>query len=372
MRSKRLLALFLSALLVMSALPVLAFADEDTSGPDAAETEVTPGADGSFSILDFNIAGLPSFSDSKAKKAKQKLLGQSVAADGYDIVCVQECFDYDDDFSGGLNYAYRTSSPKSCVFGDGLAVFSKTQIYNVSHYKWNKVGGQMWEGDSMSQKGVMKSVVEIASGVYINVYVLHADAYGGRSSQEARADNFRQTAELINADTSGRATIVVGDFNSAFHFSNDVENMYTQLLEPCGLKDAWVELENGGSYTDFSAYSGDYWGNWDSVEHVLYKDGDNVTLNPVEHEYIVYVDDNGKAISDHSAEKAVFEYTVASVETNAALTKAPKTSYVNVFKAISIIAKDLSYAFSHWDEVKVLIQYLKDGDIQYLYDNYSV
>ena len=121
-------------------------------------------AEGTFSFLNFNVAGLPSLTASSEKAARQKLLGQKVGADGYDIVAVQEDFGYDGDFAAGLGMPYRTYGPQSAAFGDGLNVFSKTAVYNVAREGWNKKGGMLWEGDIVSQKGVMLAVVELAPG----------------------------------------------------------------------------------------------------------------------------------------------------------------------------------------------------------------
>ena len=328
------------------------------SAEDAAVT-------GTFTICNYNVAGLPSLSDSSAKAAKEKRLGATVAADGWDIVTVQEDFGYSDDFGAGLSYAYRTRGAQNAVFGDGLNVFSKRPVYNVARQAWRTMGGRIWEGDIVSRKGIMSCVAEIGDGVYADVFVLHADAFDGEQSREARHDNYMQACELINADKSGRPIIVLGDFNCSFHFRN--EHLYEDMCASTGLKAAWIDVENGGSYTDFSSWSGDYWGHWDSVEHILYKDGDNVKLTPTAHSYKYYVDSDGSSFSDHAAAIATFTYTATGTSDASGLVPAGRHR-PNIIEDLRSVFSRLAYVFSHWDDFILMIKYR--DNTEYLYTNY--
>lgn len=357
--SKKLLSIFLAALLCFSCCTVCAFAEDEVV------------ASGSFSVLNYNIDGLP-FKDTNSKKATQTALGKVAAATGANLVCVQEDFDLDSYFSKGLNYAYRTAGSASFAFGDGLNIFSKGPVYNVSRQKWNVTGGQLWEGDVVSQKGILFSVVQLADGIFADVYVLHADAYGGASSTKARESNFDQLAAMIKGnENDGRAVIVTGDFNSSIHtntLGETGESMYRQLCVNCGLKDSWCEVINKGNYTDYSSYTGSYWGNWDSAEHVLYKDGVNVSLTATSHKYAT-PDASTGAVSDHVYELVSFDYSATNTTDAKGLTAAAKTYVLSPAKWFSIVYTDLSYIFSHWSEVEALIQH--GNDMDYLYAHYS-
>ncbi len=359
---KKALSFLLCAALLVGCGLVPALAE----GADAGTP--VPAAEGSFSFLNFNVAGLPSLTASSEKAARQKLLGQKVGADGYDIVAVQEDFGYDGDFAAGLGMPFRSYGPQSAAFGDGLNVFSKTAVYNVAREGWNKKGGMLWEGDIVSQKGVMLAVVELAPGVYVDVYNLHADAYGGQESIDARYDNFRQTMDFINAHSKEHPVIVTGDFNEAFHFGAEGRYFYSVFVEQLGFADVWAELANGGSYTDFSAWSGDYWGRWDSVECILYRSSDTVTLTPTSHRYVNYTDDAGNAISDHYAAAATFTYAASALASAEGL-NAAKEEQPDVIRMVKIVFEDLRYIFSHFDEVTTLLKYM--NDMEYLYTHYS-
>lgn len=361
---KKALSLLLCAALLLGCGLVPALAEDAEPGTPVPAAV----AEGAFSFLNFNVAGLPSLTASSEKAARQKLLGQKVGADDYDIVAVQEDFGYDGDFAAGLGMPFRTYGMQSAAFGDGLNVFSKTAIYNVAREGWNKKGGMLWEGDIVSQKGVMLAVVELAPGVYVDVYNLHADAFDGQESVDARYDNIRQTVDFINARSKDHPVIVTGDFNEAFHFGAEGKNLYNVFVEQLGFADVWVELVNGGSYTDFSAWSGDYWGHWDSVECILYRSSDTVTLTPTSHQYINYKDDEGTPISDHYAAAAAFTYAASALAPAGGL-YASKKEAPSFIRMMRIVFADLKYVFSHFDELTVMLKYMNDEE--YLYTHYS-
>ncbi|MBR6702612.1 MAG: endonuclease/exonuclease/phosphatase family protein [Clostridia bacterium] len=332
------------------------------SAEDAAQS-------GSFSFLNYNIAGLPSLNPSSGKAGLQKLLGSKVKADDYDIIAVQEDFGYDSDFYSGLGTKYRTFGSQSVVTGDGLNVFSKTPLYDVYREGWNMKGGMLWEGDIVSQKGFMYAAVELCDGIYVDVYNLHADAFGGAESVQARHSNFTQVKEYIEEHSGGHAVIITGDFNSTFHFTNgEGADLYEIFIEGLGMSDVWTDIVNSGSFTDYSAYTGDYWGNWDSVEHILYRSSDAVELRAVSHKYISYTDDSGASISDHAASAAGFEYTV-SAKTQGYKLKPAARPFPSIIGIAKVVIADLSYVFSHFDELVTMLKYA--NDMPYLYEHYS-
>ncbi|MBR2732061.1 MAG: endonuclease/exonuclease/phosphatase family protein [Clostridia bacterium] len=354
---KKTVSILLSLLLCLLSLLPVAAAD-GTEEP----------ANGTFRMLNYNIAGLPSLNPTAGKTDLQRRLGQAVAADDYDLIAVQEDFGYDSAFSGALNTTYRTYGPQSVVTGDGLNLFSKTPIYNVAREGWEMKGGMLWEGDIVSQKGFLYAAVEIADGVFIDVYDLHADAFGGAESIAARASNFRQLQRFIEAHSENRAVIITGDFNSSFHFfGGEGEDLYEIFIHQLGMKDVWNEVVNNGSYTDYSGFSGDYWGHWDSVEHILYRSGETVTLTALSHAFISYRDADGADFSDHAAAAAEFAYTVSG-DSRPSACKPAARALPSILRTARIVYEDLSYVFSHFDEVITMLKYA--NDMLYLYEHY--
>ncbi len=280
------------------------------------------GASGSFSAFSYNVAGLPDISFVTGEEARdvpgnQTKIGQYVSERQFDVFAVQEDFGYHDTLVGALpDYRYRTAHRGGVPTGDGTNIFTRSfPMYNEAHIKWNKLYGVVDDGaDEFSEKGITYACIELADGVFVDFYDIHADAYGDAGSVAARIDNFMQLRDLINGRTVDRPVIVTGDFNAYLY--SDPSRLKEILVDGAGLKDAWVELVNGGNYDDCAAYlesSGNTWNNrwgvWDSVERFLYKDGAGVTLSCDSFEY-VYVYNDGKSCSDHAAAEAVFTYTV--------------------------------------------------------------
>ena len=163
-------------------------------------------------------------------------------------------------------------------------------------------------GDRLAQKGFLKTAVEIQDGVYINLYVLHADAGRTGPSLTAREDNFRQLCEDLSNDTSGRAAILLGDFNFMF-WRNLSDDLYRNLLEPAGLRDVWAELNHGGDYTVDEAEYETAPEPKEKHDRILFRSGDGVAVTPVSFENIEYVDER-KTCTNHLAVGATMRITL--------------------------------------------------------------
>ncbi len=332
-------------------------------GASAAET----GDSGEFSALCYNVAGLPTIDyltggEDKDVLANQVAIGKFVEANGFDIFATQEDFGYHENLAKQLaSYNYATQHHGGIPYGDGTNVFTKGhKMYNEQHIPWNTLAGLIDEGaDQFSQKGITYVCIEIADGVFIDFYDIHADANGGEASVNARRDNFSQLAELINNRTVDRPVIVTGDFN-AFLF-NDSSNLKSILVDGCGLKDAWVELKNNGDYNDCSSYiesmGGRWdqkWGKWDAVERFMYKDGGGIKLDCTSFEYITVLNKSGKSASDHVAASAKFSYTVISpAGDQGELDSSHGTSGIQeFFRKIVSFFKAIMLIFNNFDKIK--------------------
>lgn len=352
-KMKKLLSVLLCVILSASCLVI---------GTSAADSD-------SFSIVSYNVAGLPNLNYILGKEGgvdvngNQKLIGEKLAADDYDIIATQEDFGYNDSLYSGLSasYPFRTIHTGGVPGGDGMNVYAKTTVYNEKRTKWNSAYGVINDGaDEMTPKGILYCVVEIADGVYADFYDIHADAFEDDGSVAAREDNFNQLADLILSKPANRPVIVVGDFNTSISWLKN-SNIGPILYEKAGLKDAWIEINNGGNYSDFSYFKKTYgssWGKWDSVEKVLYKNGGGVEIEPTECSYKFYCDENGKSLSDHASINAVFtvKKTADFAENTEMLTVTKKNSFDMFVKKVFVIFTDLFKALAHLDEA---LSYLK-------------
>ena len=348
---KKIIAVVLAVLTAASMLAFSASAEGET---------------GEFTILSYNVAGLPDINRLLGKegvdvKGNQKQLGSIINESGCDIIAVQEDFSYHRKLVKGMeNYPYRTRTTGGVPSGDGLNVMSKTPIYNEKRTAWDEAYGIIDHGaDEMAPKGVLYCVIDIGSGVLVDFYDIHADAYGDEGSAAARKAQFAQLADIINERGTERPVIVTGDFNTSLNFSPEC-GLLENLLLPCGLKDAWTEVHNDGNYTDYSYYKETYgptwedsWGTYDSVEKFLYRDGDGVKLNPTEFKYEEIFNADGVSISDHSSVfvKFTYEKTENFTENTEPLKVAGPNFFDRIFKFIKCIAVDLYKIFTNFDEL---------------------
>lgn len=322
----------------------------------------------SVKTVNFNVAGLPFAALSGENVAEnQSYAGKYLSENNFDIVAVQEDFNYHSSLVSGMTgFNYSTIHTGSIPGGDGLNVFTKNMtIYNEKRVPWNEVSGILSDGsDELTPKGFVYSVIDIGNGIYVDFYNLHADAYGGAGSVAARTSQFKQLAEFIKARSAenDRPVIVTGDFNYHIHTHEDNGSLYNILYLECGLKDAWMEYHNNGDY--FNLYNWHItglpaWGNWDSVERFMYKSGGGVDIVVDDFRYTNVTDANGKAVSDHAAAECDFTFIkTEDFTTNTQELEVNETSIDNFFYRIKWIFKVLVMVFSDLGNLPELLKEL--------------
>lgn len=306
---KKLVSVLLCVLLVFGGVSLTASADDGSA------------SSGTLKFLSYNVSGLPVVGDfqgsvTTSTTERATKIGKLLNSREEDFIGVQEDFDAHAYLAKEMtSYPYQTYSDGTMTLGSGLNMFSGHKLYNIERVRWEKEYGVLsGSADNLSNKGFVFGTMELAEGVYIDVIVLHTDAGYDPLSVVARADNFRQLAKYVNSINDGRAIVLLGDFN--FRYNRDLaDDMYNNLIVPTGLKDVWNELYNGGNY-NYNHGSG-----WnpttvgESFDRVLYKSGDNVTLEPQAISYPSILGANGERYTDHSPTEGTLSYTVTGKET---------------------------------------------------------
>ncbi len=262
-------------------------------------------------VMSFNVSGVPVIGNFQGSKKiggfkKSSAVGRMINGVDADLIGVQEDFNYHQGLAVEMTlFPYQTYSSGGLPLGDGLNIFSKHPIYNVSRNNWEKLFGVLCgANDRLSKKGFVYAAVALETNVLVDFIVLHADAGKDKYSVRARKDNFRQLREFIGTLKADRPLIVVGDCNTTV-FSGNSDDIYHNLLVPTGLKDAWVELYNNGDYSrGGNNHSGE------SIDRVLYRNGGGVTLEPSALEHVHIADEAGDTYTDHQATCARLAYTV--------------------------------------------------------------
>ena len=346
---RALIAVVLCLIMAMSVLSVTATANETKT----------------LKILSYNVAGLPIDLDVHLKQAA---IGKYINDSDYDIVAVQEDFTFHSYLDEQIKiYPYETNHTGSIPWGDGLNVYSKTKIYQEYREEWDMLSGVIDGGnDELTPKGFLYTVIELEDGVYLDLYTIHADAYGDAGSVAARTDNFRQLAEHINNRKIDRPVIVVGDFNAFLHqkTANSDTGVTKYMINGAGMKDGWVECHNNGDYDDFSYYIDKYGagynstcGVWDSIERAMFKNGGGVELEITKLTYDVIEYDGMTELSDHPALNLEFTYTKTDdfKENEDDLTVKEEDEAENIFRRIYYFFMDIIKILTNWDALMELL-----------------
>ncbi len=239
-----------------------------------------------FSVATLNVDGLP-----------QKILVVNVNADGpgavgtarigkylmkkgYDIVCMQEDFNYHDVLIPWMedDYANDTWSGDIGIEGrdidflhlqnhrfecDGLCTFWKKDITleSTERTPWNASFGKFSHAlDDIITKGFRRYNVTLANGLSLLVYNMHMDASDDKDElegkdakdKEARQVQWQQLKDEILSRLDTRPIIIMGDMNS-FYGQDNVKAAFIDAINSSGkgtVTDVWVELQNKGLFPE--------------------------------------------------------------------------------------------------------------------------
>jgi len=268
-----------------------------------------------FSVLTYNVAGLPDFVSGSNPEVNTKLI--SPLLNGYDIVLVQEDFFYHHDLISRIDHPYHSKSdcdfyskkgvleafidsiynrePKGlrCLltFGDGLNRLSRFPFENFIRKGWEDCNGFFSsDNDCLTPKGFSIAGHQLAPGKFIHVYNLHTDAGNKPKDLKARRGNIRQLINIINEYSNDTAVIVAGDTNSLYSTEGDIVR---ELLTESELKDVWIELQSESP---------------EIFDKIFYRSSADITLTPKAYseETAKFTKENDQRLSDHNATSAHF------------------------------------------------------------------
>jgi len=281
---------------------------------------------GSFSVLTYNVDGLPSIlQDGRNPGGDPEkytpYIGQDVRA--YDIVNVEEDFNSHAALYANDNHPYRTATSGGAGIGSGLNTMSNFPFSDdIDRVKWNSCTVE--EGNCETPKGFTWLRLRLAQGVYLDLYNLHTNSGTDYADEEAaRVDNINQIVSYINTNSIGNAVIVMGDTNS--RYTREADNIRVLLDDMSG--DAWVNLEQSGMPP--AAGSADLV--WDAAVHyatpltpaqyvyefvdkIFYRSNNYITLSPYNYNLpdSTFRDPAGDMLSDHYPLSVNFKYTLNS------------------------------------------------------------
>jgi hypothetical protein len=281
---------------------------------------------GSFSVLSYNIDGLPMILQSGGPPGAHPdlytpTIGQKVR--GYDIVNVQEDFNFHADLYANDNHLYRTATSGGAGIGSGLNTMSNFPFSDdIDRVKWNTNSSS--DGNNLTPKGFTWLRLRVAEGVYIDLYNIHTNAGTDATSLAARRDNIIQLVNYINTNSVGNAVLVFGDTNTRYTRTGD--NIRTLLANMTG--DVWVNLEQHG--TPPAAGSPDsVWAadvhyatpltptqyTYEFVDKIFYRSNNYINVTAVAYTMpdSFFRDASGNMLSDHYPIVTQFQYSLNSI-----------------------------------------------------------
>ena len=279
-----------------------------------------PAGAGTLSVLTYNVAGLPEGISGSTPSVNTPLISPLLNA--YDLVVVQEDFNYHEPLVASLTHPYQSVKDTNpgpygeqlgFAFGDGLNTFSSSPFSGFQRVTWNECFGVFSNSsDCLTPKGFSVATLEIEPGVLVDVYDLHSDAGSAEPDLAARRSNIRQLYAFISGHSADRAVIVLGDTNSRYTRGGDV---LPEMLAAVGLTDVWVQLERAGALPEVGAAltaacaSDPAGGECERVDKIFFRSGGGVVLEALDYDVPGnFVDAAGERLSDHDPVSALFSY----------------------------------------------------------------
>lgn len=256
---------------------------------------------GELSLLTYNIAGLPELISSAETPRASSIRSIGERINRFDIVNVQEDFNYNSELYSSNLHLFRTESMGGVPFGDGLSTLSKYPIRATERVAWKDCSGS----DCLTPKGFSYTRLEIAKGVFIDVYNVHATAQDNPVAVLARKKNLKQLQSYIEGKSSCEALLIMGDFNSHYAFGED---HVVSFREEVSLIDTWALLHNRGMIPgielNFMAkHALTVTDSCESIDKIYFRNSDQIVFTPKKYqvEHDLFSTAAGEPLSDHCA-----------------------------------------------------------------------
>jgi endonuclease/exonuclease/phosphatase family metal-dependent hydrolase len=306
--------------------------DDAADEPDetTAPVEEAAGPDGQFTMLSYNVAGLPQEFSSENPSENLPLI--SPLLNPFDLVMTQEDFDwwgpevaeldfvdYHERLRADTDFPYATeahpgpaavgidgTNPRRPLpyVGDGLGFLSRFPMTDVERVPWTSCAGLLdGASDCLAMKGFAVATFELDEGVFVDVYTLHAEAGEGPEDQPVQVENFDQLAAFVTEHSEGHAVILGGDTNLHLEPDHDQREGDTPIWEgflaATGLTDVCDEVECPEP---------------GAIDKVAYRNEAGLTLLPLSFEHLneTFSDDAGEDLSDHPPVAVEWTWTAES------------------------------------------------------------
>jgi endonuclease/exonuclease/phosphatase family metal-dependent hydrolase len=263
---------------------------------------------GEFSLLTYNVAGLPERISSALTPRRESMIQIGELISDFDIVHVQEDFNYNRFLYEKNTHLYRTKHKGKVPFGDGLNTLSKYPILEYRRIPWRHCTGS----DCLTPKGFTYTKIKLAKNIYIDVYNVHANSHYAPKASYARQHNINQLKQYIYDHSADQALLVLGDFNA--HYAFKLDNL-PLFVKETGLYDGWVDLVQDGHFPEVDDHFMplsmlELTNSNESIDKIYYRSSKHLIFTPQEYniEDKKFVAPSGKPLSDHLAVSMRFKW----------------------------------------------------------------
>lgn len=271
-----------------------------------------------FNAVALNVDGLPVTidgieinPDGKGAAGATELC-EKIANSGWDFVGFSEDFNFHSQLTAAPASTYYNfgahgggvSGLSNSTDGLGFACAKYLTMSGGTRVEWGNYNGTIDQGaDGLINKGFRVYTVTFATGVAVDVYVLHMDASDGAQDIAARETQLTKLATYIKNNHNNRPVIIMGDTNCRYTREQlktkfiDVINADSRLT----INDPWVDLMWGGAYPSYGSDAmmthtyGEQKG--EIVDKVLYI---NTTASNLKLKANSYLHDMSIDVSDHN------------------------------------------------------------------------
>ena len=284
--------------------------ETNTTTGGTTNNTTPPPSEGTFSLLTYNVAGLPAALSGSEPDRNQPVI--SPLLNSFDVILAQEDFYYHHLLTKDLDEAYFRgqtwyeakgyNEPKLVDLGDGLFRASRYELGPVDRVAWSDCNGDATScaSDCLATKGYSFSELKLPGDRVIHVYNIHKEAGGCPKDDEIRAEGVEQLIGELQTRSAGKTVIIAGDYNLHVDSAEDPQDRVTfqRLIDGGALTDVCWQLECGD----------------ERIDRIVYKNGEGVTLEPTRWwvpEAFVWPED-GSDLSDHKPVAASFTWRAAT------------------------------------------------------------
>ncbi|EAW08558.1 endonuclease/exonuclease/phosphatase family protein [Aspergillus clavatus NRRL 1] len=296
---------------------------------------------GEFNVLTLNVAGLPPIFNGNDvpgdKTENSRLIGKKFAEYGYDVIHVQEDFNYHAAIYETDNHPYRTPTSGGAAIGSGLNTLSNFEFLNFARTKWATCSNASG-ADCLTPKGFTSMRVRVAEGVYVDFYNMHTDAGSKTEDVAARGANLQQVADYIRTYSVGNAVVVFGDTNARYTSSGEKIRVFQTEN---GMTNPWVQLVLNGDEpkegTDpLLCENPSTVNTCETVDKIFYRGSRAIDLQATfwNYESSKFLSESGTILSDHNPVTSNFTWTLSDSIRQSDLWGGPHGTWFNDIESI--------------------------------------